>query len=1314
MTSSDGTASYTYDATGQLIGASGNGKADSQDSEEACMSGGTWWISDEDGSWSAQRHYSGTCDASGTVYNSFGSALGDYQFSGTGSAEMQNDDDGRTVSSSSGASYSGYSMSDSQDVTSYDWDENRRYTSADPETPTETTAASSGWIHRADGSSSSYPPSSDSDYNPRRKSFVGVPEDIAKDSRYPDLDYMSFPVDYTLTDFSYSPSDLPWRPAQTLASSSSLSLVSSEEAGTNSLESAGTDSSAAASLSQSSLATISRTPSTFTESSVAGSLWRAASASFASSPVHTPPATLGAFASSFAADSLPSSFGPMSAESRISAVRAKLGGSASATSMSFAAVDSLFRLGSGSLDDATDSQSEIGVRHFDSAGRLSSIIDLNGGATRFTYDAAGNLASLTDPVQNTTTWTHDQQDRVTEETNQLGQSRSFAYDSSGNLAQYTDRDGRVRVYEYDSASGVASETWYATAEDAEEAENAENAIQYTRDSAGRITSESDAVSSVAYVYDSAGRLTSTTQSSVGGPTVTLAYQYDTAGHRTQMAATVDHPQAGTRADFVDDYAYDSLGRVVSVTEHGVTGGNAVAAKQIDLAYDTSGQIVSIDRYENGQLAVEGDYSYDSNGRLVGLVYHQGDTVLNSYAWTYSGDSSSSSSSLIPNPQSLIPSPWLPTGGLMPVHDTAGVTDALASGGLAGLDLLTGVTSSDGTASYTYDATGQLIGATYSANSQSLIANPSESFSYDANGNRTNAGYVVGAGNRLLSDGTYRYAYDAEGNRTAKFIDANEDSLLDAGDTDVTQYAWDFRNRLVEVTHRAAAGGAATQVVDYLYDVEDRWIGENIDSNGDGQFDHATRFAYDGTQIVLQFDKDVSGVPGSADALTGADRSHHYLWQPDVVDQLMADEPTHLDSGNIVTDELLWALTDQQGTVRDLARSDGATTSVVNHIVYETFGTIVSQSDSTQGTLFGFTGRPLDTATGLQNNWHRVYDSITGGWLSTDPLSFTAGDANTSRYVGNSPTNATDPSGLIVVVPGTEAANLEKYILKTLGWKRDSQTPLYVEEAGANGTIRFSIPGGTSTTSLWGKNGVNTLEKEILAAMLRNGREINDASVRGVEGEVQARKRIVETAQEVRFGFPQDAAGNTLEATFDGNFFFGVPMGPNKGFHKTKPNMVPFKAIEGGAISGKTHIGCTFAIGWSLVLGISRWARENSSVNDYKLNDPEDEVSRYPSKLVDSPNWITTVTSVPADNWIPGDWGYYVNDAFKDDKWEDGYEGHNFVYIGRGLTTLYGEDKTFSAVESEMRGWTNKKGTEHGDPKLSTFRYVPSPRVFSHL
>ena len=62
-------------------------------------------------------------------------------------------------------------------------------------------------------------------------------------------------------------------------------------------------------------------------------------------------------------------------------------------------------------------------------------------------------------------------------------------------------------------------------------------------------------------------------------------------------------------------------------------------------------------------------------------------------------------------------------------------------------------------------------------------------------------------------------------------------------------------------------------------------------------------------------------------------------------------------------------------------------------------------------MFGYTGRAKDNVTGLQNNLNRWYDSKTGGWISKDPTGFDAGDTNLYRYVRNSPTNATDPSGL---------------------------------------------------------------------------------------------------------------------------------------------------------------------------------------------------------------------------------------------------------------------------------------------------------------
>ncbi len=130
------------------------------------------------------------------------------------------------------------------------------------------------------------------------------------------------------------------------------------------------------------------------------------------------------------------------------------------------------------------------------------------------------------------------------------------------------------------------------------------------------------------------------------------------------------------------------------------------------------------------------------------------------------------------------------------------------------------------------------------------------------------------------------------------------------------------------------------------------------------------------------------------------------------DMLMADERTHLDgNGNIVTDKVLWPLTDQQGTVRDLAKVDAnGATAVVDHIVYDSFGKVVSESDPSQGTLIGYAGLPYDKASGMNRSATRPYDPSTGQWTQADLIDFLGRDPNRYRYCGNSPTNATDPSG----------------------------------------------------------------------------------------------------------------------------------------------------------------------------------------------------------------------------------------------------------------------------------------------------------------
>src|SRR5690606_21184922 len=147
-------------------------------------------------------------------------------------------------------------------------------------------------------------------------------------------------------------------------------------------------------------------------------------------------------------------------------------------------------------------------------------------------------------------------------------------------------------------------------------------------------------------------------------------------------------------------------------------------------------------------------------------------------------------------------------------------------------------------------------------------------------------------------------YDDEGNRLTRTHDTTGD---------VTEYEWDYRNRLVKVTEKDDLG-AVTKLVEYTYDVSDRRIEKSVDVDGAGVGTAAiTRYVYDGDHIALEFD-------GSA----ASDLTHRYLHGP-VVDQILADEVvTSLGSAGTVR----WPLVDNLGTVRDIVNSSA---SVLNHL-----------------------------------------------------------------------------------------------------------------------------------------------------------------------------------------------------------------------------------------------------------------------------------------------------------------------------------------------------------------------------------------------
>ena len=587
----------------------------------------------------------------------------------------------------------------------------------------------------------------------------------------------------------------------------------------------------------------------------------------------------------------------------------------------------------GELLTTTDSLSHTTSDQYDSRYRLIQTTAADGGVTQITLDAAGNRIKLVDPANNQTSWVVDALNRDTSETNALG-TTTTTYDPSSDVTSITDADGRVRDFVYDNLHRQTAENWMSGG-------TVVNAIDTAYDAANEVTSIGDSFSAYALGYNGDGQvLTIDNAGTPNVPHVLLTSTLDAAGDRTSLSATIN----GT-ADFLNNYAYDADQRLTMVQQQQQTGGNGVAPKEIDLAYNALGQCTGTADYNFIGVGprtdiASGALSYDTGNRLTGLNYTAdgGATSIDAYTWGF---------------------------------DNGNRVTSMTS-------------TADGSANYGYDSVNELTSATYVGTNQPA----NEASSYNLNGSRTMAGYSTGAANLLASDGTFNYQYDADGNRTVRTRISN----AYASDYKTTD-SYDYRNRLTDQEY-FDNNGVLTKHVHYVYDVLDRAIGEQIDDTGGGTYDRSQWYAFDGAQPVEQFDANGNQTERNLVAPS-----------PSGVDAVMAQEgiPTPGQSGTTN-----WMLPDNLGTPRDTVNNNSA---VVDHIITDAYGQVASQSNPSAQPWNGFAGGHADANTGQVTNLERQYDPSTGGWTTKDPIGFLGGDANTGRYAGNSPTNATDPTGL---------------------------------------------------------------------------------------------------------------------------------------------------------------------------------------------------------------------------------------------------------------------------------------------------------------
>jgi RHS repeat-associated protein len=602
----------------------------------------------------------------------------------------------------------------------------------------------------------------------------------------------------------------------------------------------------------------------------------------------------------------------------------------------------------GELLSTTDALNHTSSDEYDSRYRLIQTTDANNGVTSITLDGAGNETKLVDSDNNATSWTFNALNEPLTETNALG-TTTTAYNKAGLVTSIEDADLRVRDFTYNNDQQLTAENWMSGS-------TVVATMAYGYDLAGDLTSASDPNSAYAFGYNGDGDVTSTDNNGTPNvPHVVLTNTFDLMGDRLTQSATI----AGT-ADFINNYGYDGDQNLTVVQQEQQTGGNTVANKEIDYAYNAIGQFTAIGYYD--QLSgprtdiATGAFSYDTDGRLTGLAYtaNGGQTAIDTYGWGYNAGS-----------------------------------------------LVTSFTSNDGTATYGYDPTNQLTSATYTTNSGGHQP-ANESYSFTANGNRNMTGYSTGSDNLTSSDGTFNYGYDADGNLVSRTQIANTYS------TDYkTTYTWDYRNRLTDVEN-FDNNGVLKQHVHYVYDVFDHLIATEVDTTGDGTYNVIDHYVLDVSPEIP-----AAGVPGTATAQPALvfDGNGNLIGR-----NLVALDPAGVDAvmieGTVTStsqaDVDQFNLFDDLGSLRMIVNNASAT---IDRIVYNSSGLVAYESSPTTAHFAGFAGGHVDPYTGLVNDYHRWYDPAIGKWLSEDPLTFAAGDANVTRYVGNDSTTLTDTIGL---------------------------------------------------------------------------------------------------------------------------------------------------------------------------------------------------------------------------------------------------------------------------------------------------------------
>ena len=611
------------------------------------------------------------------------------------------------------------------------------------------------------------------------------------------------------------------------------------------------------------------------------------------------------------------------------------------------------------------------------------------------YSAAGDLVQSIDGVGMTVLFGRDLAGRVTGTTVTPSDGgapllTSLVLDPNGNPVSILDPRGITQVRTWDALDRVVSVT---------EAQGTPDESTTTKgfDREGNLIRVATGNGAVwQFGYDERNLVSSQQDSET--PSHKTLYEYDGARNlvhkrdqkgqdTTWVYDELNRPISKTFPGGSEIANFDETGLLVAVSDGIVTVTNAFDNEDrlISHSIPAIGRSLTLDytsaglrsRIQTGANPGQG-YTYDANGRLASVTAPGGASIAISY--DLMGRVTQKS---LPNNVTLIQA--IDGFGRLArqtyTHSVTGVLEDLQNTFDPAGNIVQQI-SLEGTTVYGYDNRNQLASALYPDGK-------AEAFAWDKAGNRTARTFRNGsvtdttvttytAGDRILQAVTTRdsgsgpvalcsrvYQHDANGNLT---------SVTSTGaSAGTTSYTWNGLDQLVGV---AAAGGSSS--TSYYPGSSLRF--QQSDPNG-----RVTRYLWDpGTANVLE-EIDATG--------SAAVQYLHGLGMDEVLARVAAGA-THTFIG------------DQVMSTRALVDGAGAK---ANTYSYLGFGA-GRATQETLPNLVRFTGRELDSNSGLVYMRGRWMDRSTGRFANQDPIGF-AGGLNLYAYAANNPVTFRDPLGL---------------------------------------------------------------------------------------------------------------------------------------------------------------------------------------------------------------------------------------------------------------------------------------------------------------